>query len=378
MDSSDLQLSVHELMEPLNSNNVYDSRTPVPYQPTAVGDTVINPGPTQLEGGWKIASDNDLTNDIHFSHSITLSPSIGQSLLDDLRNLDSQGTINDFAAFSSKYPGFAVAMPSGNKILGFTPVYQQPEPDQSDSRLVLTYVDNSVAYTVDFPIYFAVVNGVLNQVTSFSYLNTNRTGTALEGILPFQDFSPTDGNLYTQSGMGIMPKFSLSKVYDYFDTIPYVVINSAELEIENTYTGRTPQRFELLVLNQLNGFRSLSIDTLINGTLKSFEDPYLFKIRDGLVGLGTEPETRAAVLNQLTGASASIDQTTGKVGSTILTEFFYQIVTYKDEPNRALGFALHPADNEFNKTVSKLKLSPSSATLKVYYSTALTGPATSP
>lgn len=377
-DSTELQLSVHELMEPLNPNNVYDSRTTVPYQPTSVGDKVISPGPVMLQSGWEIASDNDLSNDIYFTDSITLSPTIGQNLLDDLLNLDGQGTINDFGAFSSEYPGFAVTMPSGNKILGFTPVYQQPEPAENDSRIELTYTDADSLYTVNFPIYYAVVNGVLNDISSFTSLNAVRTGTVLDGILPFKDFSPADGNLYTQSGTGIMPKFDLSKVYAYFDTIPYVVINSAELEIENTYTGRMPQDFELLMLDSLNGFRTTTIDIVLDGQLKSLDDPYLLKIRDGILAVGTAPDTRVAILNQLTGPTASIDQTTGKVGSTVLTEFFHQIVIHKDEPRRALAFALHPVDNEFHKTVSKLKISPSSATLKIYYSTALTSPITSP
>jgi hypothetical protein len=68
----------------------------------------------------------------------------------------------------------------------------------------------------------------------------------------------------------------------------------------------------------------------------------------------------------------NIDQETGKVGLTIFTEFFQQIVDHKSDTARARAFALHPVQNEFNKTVSVLKLNASSARLRVYYSKPLT------
>jgi hypothetical protein len=80
-----------------------------------------------------------------------------------------------------------------------------------------------------------------------------------------------------------------------------------------------------------------------------------------------------AVLNAFSGSSASIDQETGKVGLTYITEFVQQIVAQSASPRRALSFALHPLDNEFKKTVSVLKLDPSSAKLRVYYSKPLSG-----
>lgn len=371
-DSSDMQLQVHELQEQLFAGQFYYNGTHVPYDPVPLGDTTFALGPVGLKNGWTAASDNDLTNNLYFTQRIPLSDAFGQTLMSDMIN--DTTLINTFADLSAKYKGFAVTMPVGNKILGFTPVYTLPTPTPTDSRLVVTYKEGTSTVTVDFPIYFAAVNGTLNEVTSFTYLESDRSGSAVDGITAFTDFFPSDGRLYAQSGTGIMPKFDLTKAYAYFDTIPFVTINSAELVVENTFTGRTPEDFELLLLDSMNQFRSIYIDSLLNGLFTKVPDPYLIKIQAGIVPLSiTADETRVAALNTITGATASVNQETGKVGLTHFTEFFQQIIYQRQSPRRVNAIALHPVETEFNKTVSLLKLDPSSAILRVYYSKPLTG-----
>lgn len=363
-DSSDMQLTVHELDEQLTPERTYYSGTTISYNPVPVGDTIFALGPVELREGWEKASDNDATNNVYYNLPIKIEGPIGPSLLNDLIN--DRVTIDDFGLFSARYRGFALTMPVGNKILGFTPVYSLPTPLAVDSRLVLTYKESGTAQVVDFPIYYTQTNNVLNPVVTFTYLEPNRIGSVIDGLQPFVDLVPTDGKIYAQSGTGIMPKFQLSKFYEYFDTVDFPVINSAELILDNSYTGRTPEDFELLLLDSANLFRPYTLPAT------GRPDPYLASILPGIVPLAAGSETQVAVLNELTGASASIDQETGKVGLTILTEFFQQIVNYKDQPRRASAFALHPLDNEFNKTVSVLKLNSSSAKLRIYYSKPLT------
>lgn len=363
-DSSDMQLTLHEIDEQLTSERLYYSGTTISYNPIPVGDTIFALGPGELRDGWKKASDNDATNNVYYSLPIKIEGPIGPSLLNDLIN--DRLTIDDFSLFSARYRGFALTMPVGNKILGFTPVYTLPTPLNVDSRLVLTYKEGSTTQVVDFPIYYAQVNNTFMPVVSYTYLEPNRTGSAVDGIQPFVDFVTSDGNLYAQSGTGVIPKFHLGKFYEYFDTVDYPVINSAELVLDNSYTGRTPEDFELLLLDSVNRFRPF----ILPGT--DAPDPYIARIRPGIVPLAAGEETRVAVLNELSGGTASIDQENGKVGLTILTEFFQQIVNNKSQPRRATAFALHPLDNEFNKTVSTLKLNSSSAKLRIYYSKPLT------
>jgi hypothetical protein len=363
-DSSDMQLTLHEVDEQLTPERIYYSGTTISYNPVPVGDTIFALGPAELKAGWESVSDNDATNNKFYNLPIKIEGPIGPNLLSDL--IYDRVTIDDFALFSARYRGFALTMPVGNKILGFTPVYTLPTPLTVDSRLVLTYKESGTTQIIDFPIYYASVNNVLNPVVSYTYLEPIRTGSAVDGLIPFTDLVPSDGNIYAQSGTGIMPKFDLTKVYDYFDTVDFPVINSAEFVMDNAYTGRTPEDFELLLLDSVNQFRPYLLPATGD------PDPYFIRINPGIVPLAAGSETQVAALNDLTGSTTAVDQETGKIGLTILTEFFQQIVNYKDQPRRAASFALHPLDNEFNKTVSVLKLNPSSAKLRIYYSKPLT------
>lgn len=371
-DSSDLQLNVHEITEPMTSDRIYYSGTQVAIAASPIGDTIIAPGPTELREGWARYADNDATNNTYFTITIKLSGTMGQSLLNDFIN--DRTIFDDFSAFSARYPGLSVSMPSGNKILGFTPVYSLPTPTTVDSKIILKYKESGTTVAVDFPIYYSSINSVLNPVVTFSFVESDRSGGPLNGMLPFQDFVPADNQMYVQSCTGIMAKFELAKVYAYFDTIENAVINSAEMVFENTSTSvRAPQQFELLLLDSVNQFRGLYLDTIIAGQNIKINDPYLLKIQQGIVPLAVSAdESRVAILNELTGQTASIDQNTGKIGLTVLTEFYQQIITNKKSPRRAKAFAFHPLDNEFEKTVSSLRLDPSSAKVKIYYSKPLT------
>lgn len=370
-DSTDMQLTVHELDEQLTPERLYYSGTQISFNPTPVGDTTFALGPMELKNGWAAASDNDATNNLYYKQPIRLSSTLGQRLLGDL--IDNRILIDDFTQFSAEYPGFALRMPVGNKILGINPVYDLPTPGGDDSRLVLTYKEGGTVVTVDFPIYYASVNGTLNPVVGYTYLAPNRTGTAVDGLAPFADLVPSDGKIYAQSGTGLIPKFDLTKVYDYFDTIPFPVINAAELVLDNTFTGRTPEDFELLLLDTLNQYRDIYVDTVIDGTTTRVSDPYLLRIQTAISPYAVGDETRVAALNEVTGSTVGVDQETGKVGLTIMTEFFQQIVDKRFSPLRARALALHPLDNEFKKTVSVLKLNASSAKVRIYYSKPLTG-----
>lgn len=370
-DSSDLQLNVFEILDPLNHDIGYLNSTQIAVAASPIADTIIAPGPDFLKNGWQKFVDNDATNNITFTITIKLSGAIGQNLLNDLIN--DPTIFEDFSGFSSRYPGLAVTMPSGNKILGFTPVYSLPTPTDIDSKLILKYADDNGTTQLDFPIYYTVINSNLNSISSFTFVESDRTGGPLEGMLPYQDFISPDNQLYVQSGVGLLAKFELDKFYEYFDTIDNVVINSAEVVLENTSSLRAPQQIELLLLDSLNVYRDLFLDTIIGGVSVRVNDPYLLKIQPGIVPLVLSLEdSRVAILNELTNQTVSVDQTTGKIGLTIMTEFFQQIVNQKRNKRRAKAFAVHPVESEFEKTVSALKLDPSSAKLKIFYSKPLT------
>ena len=378
MDSSDLQLQVHEILDQMTTDRPYYASTPIPTQSVAIGDTIIAPGPIALADGWEKYTNLDASDNKTFTLPIKLSGTMGQMLLSDLQN--NRGIFNNFGEFSSRYPGLSVSMPAGNKILGFTPIYGLPTPGEFDSKLALQYLEGTDTVAVDFPIYYAAVTNstggtTLMPVVSFTSLSFDPTGGPLDGLLPFQDIHPADDKMYVQSGTGLIGKYDLTKFYTYFDTLKDVVLNSAEMVLTNTSTFRPPQKLEMVLLDDVNNFRPIYFDTVIASVPKRIKDPYLEKLEfNGAIALTalSATDTRAVVLNAITNNTIPVNQQTGVVSLTILTEFYQQILKEKSHPRKATAFSILPVNTEFSKTVSALNLNASSAVLKIYYSKPLT------
>jgi len=68
---------------------------------------------------------------------------------------------------------------------------------------------------------------------SFTKVDTDRTGTELEGIQPYQGTETLSGLRYIQSGSPIITKLDLAPFYAFADTVDNILINSAEFVIEN-------------------------------------------------------------------------------------------------------------------------------------------------
>ena len=67
-------------------------------------------------------------------------------------------------------------------------------------------------------------------VIGFNQIKSDRTGTELEPVKEyFTDALQESDKRYIQSGVGILTKLDFSKFYEFTDTVPYSLINSAEL-----------------------------------------------------------------------------------------------------------------------------------------------------
>ncbi len=371
LDSSDLKLEVFKILGSLGTDGAFYSDTQIPTETTSMGDTIFAVGPNQLKLGWEKYTDRDPTNNVYFNATVRLTGTMGQDLLNDF--LTNPSIFDSFTDFTEKYPGLSITMPIGNKILGVTPVYSLPTSDPLDSKLILRYKSGADVKAIEFPIFFGSIAGAAIPVVSFSQILTDRAGTPFDGITPFQPVSTSDGKAYIQSGTGLLARYDLGKFYDYFDSLENIVINSAEMIFENTANVRPPQTFEMLLLDSTNKFRPIVIDTVIAGTPRRVNDPYMFKIQNGINALAiNEIETRASIRNELTGGVVAVDQETNKVEKTILTEFFQEIFNEQKNKRRVKSFAIYPLDAEFGKTVSSMALDPSSAKLRIYYSKTLT------
>lgn len=64
---------------------------------------------------------------------------------------------------------------------------------------------------------------------SFSNIITDRSQTALAGIIPFSEFHPADNMVYLQPGTGLIPKFNIENIKSFVDTAENIIINRADL-----------------------------------------------------------------------------------------------------------------------------------------------------
>ena len=369
-DSTDQQLEVFEVTEPIGSGGDYYNTTVPATKPAPTGTITFAVGPSQLAEGWKKYNDLDLANNTYFTLSIPLGGTLGQDLFDDVKN--NPARLENFNDFIAQYPGLSVTMPFGNKILGVTPVYGLPAPELEDSKLILKYRNGATSFSVVFPIYLSTIGSTVIPVVSFSSITSDRNETQLDGMLPFQDLVPLNKNLYVQSGTGILSKLDLGEFYKHFESLDNIIVNGAEIVLTNTSSERPPQVLELRVLDGANQFRTTYYDTIINGEFRRLpSDPYLIKIRKAIVASGPD-QTNVSVLTDLSGPIIPVDQETRKVNKVFLTEFFQQLYNYKSDSRRIKALSIFPSDNEFAKTTSSLTLDPSSATLRIYYSKPIT------
>jgi hypothetical protein len=125
------------------------------------------------------------------------------------------------------------------------------------SNMVLHFHTQGVQDTLQAAFSFANLN--FNN-PAFTRIEADRTGTALAGLQPYQ--STDFGNeRYIQSGAPVVSKIDIANIYKVFDTLNNVLINSAELVIENVDSppgfGVVPA-MTLMVMNENNQFANVA------------------------------------------------------------------------------------------------------------------------
>ena len=191
------QLSIHQLSEQLDPEEVYYSFDSTPTEPTSISDTTF------------MVSDSDTLVSLNLN-------SIKDELFEALKvyQADSAGS----ADFLEKFKGYSfISGAPGSAILGFNNAHSE-----STMSLYYTTSDTSVnTISLRYSSYY-------NQIVA------DYTGTELEGIELLTDFEPISGRTYLQAGAGLVPRIDFQAYYDFIDndTAGTIVINKAELVMD--------------------------------------------------------------------------------------------------------------------------------------------------
>jgi hypothetical protein len=237
--ASTYTLNVYEAEEELSKGiRNYFNTSEVISSATSLGSKNIYVDPLKIKEGAKILSDNNTANDtLLIPIIVRLDRSFGQEIFDYAMayaaKTDTVTFVNDHV-FTKIFKGIGLKATGGTKIFGINP---------TASSVVLHYhntasttPDKEIQLSLGFTSGFRVESGQVVQttLTGFSQIKGNRVGTPLEPLTQYsQDFFPSNDLRYIQGGTGVYTKIDFGKFFEFADTVPNVVINSAQLVIES-------------------------------------------------------------------------------------------------------------------------------------------------
>lgn len=335
---TNLELTVHEVTEEINNENVFYTNTQVAYKPDVLGSAIA---PVNASYFKEELEDN--TTDSVLTAKVRLNDGYGSRLFSSIDPEDENFT--NFNLFKSIFKGLAIVPQQADKMVGFN-------PSDVNTALKLYYHIDTIVHTFSFS---------LSGGVNYSNITADRAGTELDQLNQFfTEFEPAS-NRYVQSGGSIVTKLDFTKFYEYIDTIPNLLLNSAELTIESDGNENfAPHNaFALTMLRDNNRYH----------VLKSHQDTLDYITFGGMVVLG-------GVLNSdLTYAlCAATDQsdllkletsTSNKSYRSYPTRFFQKLIELRDKPYKY--WAITPSAPPPGKAVTRTVFPKENLKLRLYY-----------
>ena len=206
------------------------------------------------------------------------------------------------------------------------------------------------------------------EYASFTKIEADRTGTELAGMQLYQSMEPQNGMRYVQGGAPLVTKIDLAPFYAFADTVDNILINSAEMVIENVTSpaGADPHgtflfrlmnnNSDLFLNNKIAADRDLASDYFV---LTSQSEYYYFASTDGSVP-----------------ATISYDDDDNAY-SGFMTLFAQSLFMNKNDgegvnENRLKYLALYPADPPAPRSVTRTVFPKDNLRLRIYYTRANT------
>lgn len=338
--STPLELSIHEITEALPLDDLYFSKSEAAYNPTPIGTIA-----TTIDQVLFDKELNDTDADSLLVVNIRLAQNFGQRLYDAINPEDENYT--NFNLFKNRFKGLAIIPTVSDKVVGIS--------NSSNTFLTVYYHTGETKSSRTF---------LLSSGISFSNITSDRSSTELSGLTNYHEEFLPPVNRYVQSGVGITTKLDFSGFYDLIEEYPNVIVNSAELVIDNV---AEPGDFEypimgLVMLDENNKFREMTLtgdkdsaeyisfqNKIVLGSFLSidvFSAPYAITDVTTLLGLTYSKDDDKFV--------------------SYPTLFFQQLYALKEE-KRYTDWALVSISPTPTKTVNRAVFNKDNIKLKVYY-----------
>jgi hypothetical protein len=243
-EATSQSIDIFEVNETMEFGDTYFFNTQVEIGRVPIGTAGIRINPELFKQELE-----DPSADTVITTNVKLDDNFGLRLFNSVNPEDTLFT--NISYFTEKFKGLAIVPTQSDKIFGI---------DNFSANTVLTiyYHDGSDQKTIGFS---------LSNLIAFTEISADRSGTELAGLNSFyNDFDPGN-NRHLQNGTSIITKLDFSKFYEYMDTIPNMMINSAELSITNvgpTDQYAAPATLSLAMMKNDNHYKTItgSQDTL--------------------------------------------------------------------------------------------------------------------
>ncbi len=322
---------VFEITQELNLRDDYFFNSNVAVANSTLGTKSFNVNSEY----FKTELENTKTDSV-LTVKTKLSNAFGQRLFDAVNPEDVNYT--DFELFKTSFKGLAIIPQQSDKIVGFRPA-------DVNSTLTLYYHDGDVNYSLPF---------IFSQGITFSKIVADRSSTELSGLNQFHtDFDP-GLKRYIQSGTSIITKLDFSKFYEYIDTIPNIIVNSAELEVADIETSsafNSPTGLSVSMLRMNNRYKTYNPDSLDYFSFKG-----MLALQDQLKFFVVQDDGQPLTLNY---------SSTENVYSGFSTLFTQKLFDLKSK--RHPFWALRPSSPQPGKSVDRVVFPKDKIKLKVYY-----------
>ena len=353
-------ISIYELDDSIKISKYHFNTSEIPHS-TVVGSKSFTVDPSKFDEFATEVPDTviviNVPLDFEFGHRIFNSNIKYREGTDTL-------TYKYWRKFVQEFKGIAIKSDIGDKVVGISP--------SGLSRILVHYHDDtqdSLALAMTF-----------SNVLGFSQVKSDRTGTELEAINGyFQDALQQSDKRYIQSGVGILTKLDFSNFYAFTDTVPYAVINSAELSIESIESSTSyapPSALSLRIMNANNN----RMKKYTTGNTQDAKDLVAYnQLLRVDVGFPNSPalvdnDSVLFALDRTLSMNYSAKENKYSMG---LSLFLQQLASPFDDHTKFKTYILHPAAETQNasnpdaqsglKTVNRAVFPKDKIKLKIYY-----------
>lgn len=359
-------ISIYELDKELKSDSLrnYFNKSSAPHS-SMLGTKTFSINPTDFNKFAASSTDKDTVITI----KMPLDNSFGQRLFNSAyqyATVSTDTTYVTYTKFIQQFKGLVIRPENSDKILGFNPL-------ATASKITLHYHEtdkDSLSISLGF-----------GSVVGFNQIKSDRSGTELSGLIQYhQESLQSNNNRYIQSGVGIVTKLDFSKFYEFADTVPYVLINSAELVIDGVQasTYAPPPILSLRVLkdnNRMKSFSRLRSQDVIDFTSYNQLLRYDYAISQSTAAIAENDSVFYA-----SGDRSPLIGYSNNSYRAVMSLFFQQLTLPNENKTRFKHFVLYPAAQSTStpaaqnasKSVNRAVFPKDQIKLKIFYTKPIT------